>query len=76
MKITTTTWLFCILNRELSCHTSGLETAHRNGAQTVEVDVVLTSDNEPVLFHDPTLDRTTDGTGNFLYFIVSYVICI
>lgn len=29
----------------------------------VEIDVALTSDNVAVLFHDDTVERTTDGTG-------------
>ncbi|MFE7846456.1 glycerophosphodiester phosphodiesterase [Microbacterium sp. NPDC057407] len=29
----------------------------------VEVDVALTADGHPVLMHDETVDRTTDGTG-------------
>ena len=37
----------------------GLECAH-----FVEVDVRMTRDGVPVILHDPTVDRTTDGTGN------------
>ncbi len=33
------------------------------GAPYIEIDVRLTSDGVPVLMHDGTLDRTTDGTG-------------
>lgn len=33
------------------------------GADIVEIDVALTRDGVPILLHDPTLDRTTDGTG-------------
>lgn len=33
------------------------------GATTVEVDLVLTADAEPVILHDLTVDRTTDGHG-------------
>lgn len=29
----------------------------------VEVDIALTADRQPVLMHDATVDRTTDGTG-------------
>lgn len=29
----------------------------------IEIDVQLTSDNQAVMFHDPTLDRLTDQTG-------------
>jgi glycerophosphoryl diester phosphodiesterase len=34
------------------------------GYQHIETDVHETSDGELVLFHDPTLDRTTNGRGN------------
>jgi glycerophosphoryl diester phosphodiesterase len=34
------------------------------GAQLVELDVQLTRDGEVVVLHDPTVDRTTDGTGD------------
>jgi len=33
------------------------------GVDAVEVDVRLTADGVPVLLHDPTVDRTTDGHG-------------
>ncbi|MBV9354252.1 MAG: glycerophosphodiester phosphodiesterase [Chloroflexi bacterium] len=33
------------------------------GAPWVELDVQLTRDDQPVVVHDPTLDRTTDGRG-------------
>lgn len=33
------------------------------GADGVEVDVRLTRDGEPVVIHDSTVDRTTDGRG-------------
>ena len=33
------------------------------GFDYVEVDVALTADRHPVLMHDPTVDRTTDGHG-------------
>jgi glycerophosphoryl diester phosphodiesterase len=39
------------------------EAARAAGATTVEIDVVLTADGEPVVLHDLTLDRTTDGAG-------------
>lgn len=37
--------------------------AARQGAPWVEIDVHLNRDKVPVLIHDHTLDRTTDGTG-------------
>ena len=33
------------------------------GSDWIELDVRLTADFEAVLMHDPTVDRTTDGTG-------------
>lgn len=43
------------------------ETAFRNTArlpvEQIEFDVQLTADGVPVIFHDATLDRVTDGTG-------------
>lgn len=41
----------------------GIETAAAQGARMVEIDVMLTADLVPVVIHDLTLDRTTDGTG-------------
>jgi glycerophosphoryl diester phosphodiesterase len=40
-----------------------LQAAKAWGATTVEIDVVLTADGEPILLHDLTVDRTTDGRG-------------
>ena len=37
--------------------------AKRNGATAVEVDVFLSADGVPVVIHDATVDRTTDGSG-------------
>jgi glycerophosphoryl diester phosphodiesterase len=39
------------------------EAARSAGATTVEIDVVLSAEGEPVVLHDLTVDRTTDGTG-------------
>ena len=39
------------------------EAAKAYGATTVEADIVLTADAEPIVLHDRTLDRTTDGRG-------------
>ncbi len=33
------------------------------GSDWVEIDIRRTSDGVPVLMHDATVDRTTDGTG-------------
>lgn len=37
--------------------------AAKNGATGVELDIEFTSDGVPVLMHDNTVDRTTDGSG-------------
>lgn len=37
--------------------------AVRYGAKWLELDVKLTADQRPVIFHDKTLERTTNGTG-------------
>jgi glycerophosphoryl diester phosphodiesterase len=37
--------------------------ALRLGADALELDVRRSADGEPMVFHDPTLDRTTDRTG-------------
>ena len=42
---------------------AGLRKAHELGVAWVEFDVMLTAEGTPVLFHDETLERTTDGTG-------------
>ncbi len=42
---------------------AGIRQAHREGAVWVEFDVRLTADGHPILMHDDTLDRTTDGHG-------------
>lgn len=41
----------------------GLEIAARLGCRGVEFDVMLSADGVPVLIHDETLERTTDGSG-------------
>ena len=42
---------------------ASFEEAVRLGARIVEFDVRLTRDTVPIVIHDPTVDRTTDGTG-------------
>src|SRR5262250_3076843 len=39
------------------------EAAKACGATTVEADIVVTADAEPIVLHDRTLDRTTNGHG-------------
>jgi glycerophosphoryl diester phosphodiesterase len=42
---------------------AGIRRAAFFGLRWVEFDVALTRDNEPVLLHDETVNRTTDGKG-------------
>jgi glycerophosphoryl diester phosphodiesterase len=38
--------------------------SYKHGFKYVECDIAFTSDGVPVLLHDSTIDRTSDGTGN------------
>ena len=38
--------------------------SYLNGFKFVETDISFTSDDVPVLLHDSTINRTSDGTGN------------
>jgi len=40
-----------------------IQTAADMGCKWVELDVKLTKDSVPVIFHDDDLDRTTNGHG-------------
>ncbi|XP_070580830.1 glycerophosphodiester phosphodiesterase 1-like [Ptychodera flava] len=42
---------------------AAIREAKRNGADGVELDVHFTKDGVPVIIHDPSVDRTTDGQG-------------
>jgi len=42
---------------------ASLRRAQADGATWVEFDVMLTAEGVPVLFHDDTVDRTTNGAG-------------
>lgn len=42
---------------------AGIRLAARMGFRAVEFDVMLSADATPVLIHDETLERTTDGRG-------------
>jgi len=43
---------------------AGIRLAARLGLQAVEFDVMLSGDGTPVLIHDETLERTTNGRGS------------
>jgi glycerophosphoryl diester phosphodiesterase len=45
---------------------SSIYTAHDLGLEWVELDVKLTKDMVPIIFHDGTLDRTTSGSGRVI----------
>jgi len=42
---------------------AALELALAQGADVIEIDVHMSADGYPVLFHDDTLERTTNGRG-------------
>ena len=43
---------------------SAFKLSKKNGFDYVETDINFTSDNIPVLLHDSTIDRTSNGSGN------------
>lgn len=44
---------------------ASIHEAGRQGAQWVELDVVLSSDHVPMIYHDNTLNRCSNGAGPF-----------
>ncbi|XP_056125756.1 glycerophosphodiester phosphodiesterase 1 [Rhinichthys klamathensis goyatoka] len=42
---------------------AAIRTASENGATGVELDLEFTADGVPILMHDDTVDRTTNGSG-------------
>src|SRR3546814_224767 len=53
-------WSSDVCSSDLLC---SMKAAAGAGARWVEFDVMLTTDGEPVLFHDDTLQRTTGVAG-------------
>ncbi len=47
---------------------AAFELAIRQNADAIELDATLCADGHVVVFHDDTLDRTTDGTGDIKNF--------
>lgn len=47
--------------------------AIEKGVSYVECEMLFTSDNVPVLLHDTTIDRTSNGTGAISELTLSYV---
>ncbi|TDE92762.1 glycerophosphodiester phosphodiesterase [Occultella glacieicola] len=47
--------------------------AMQSGAEYVEIDVHTTADGVPIVLHDQTVDRTTDGTGDVAQLQSSYL---
>ncbi|XP_006811825.1 glycerophosphodiester phosphodiesterase 1-like [Saccoglossus kowalevskii] len=43
---------------------AAIREAKKNGADGVELDLEFTKDGVPILLHDSTVDRTTNGSGN------------
>ena len=57
-----------IAHRGASAHApentiAAFEVAAKQGANAIELDAQLSADDQPVVFHDLTLGRTTDGEG-------------
>ena len=48
--------------------------AEEVGCYGIELDVQLTKDDEIVIMHDETIDRTTSGTGNIRDYIRNCVL--
>jgi glycerophosphoryl diester phosphodiesterase len=52
---------------------AAVSSAIRTGAEYVEVDVHTTADDVPVILHDQTVNRTTDGTGDVAQLTAAYL---
>ena len=45
---------------------SAFRSAMEKGAEMIECDIHLSRDQVPVVIHDSSLDRTTNGSGNIV----------
>nr|WP_246221314.1 glycerophosphodiester phosphodiesterase family protein [Phytoactinopolyspora mesophila] len=52
---------------------AAVEAGMRTGAEYIEIDVHSSTDGVPIVLHDSTLDRTTDGTGALRDVTADYV---
>jgi len=52
---------------------SAFELASSQGADAIELDAKLCADGEIIIFHDQTLERTTDGSGKVLDFSLAAI---
>ena len=52
---------------------SSIKMAHELGAGWVEFDVKITADDAVIVFHDDTLERTSDGVGNVADFSLAEI---
>ncbi|XP_034044137.1 glycerophosphodiester phosphodiesterase 1 [Thalassophryne amazonica] len=50
---------------------AAIREAHKNGATGVELDLEFSADGIPILMHDETVDRTTNGSGSLTQLSVS-----
>lgn len=49
---------------------AAFRSAYEMGAEMIELDILLTKDGIPIVIHDETLERTTDGTGKVSEFML------
>ena len=76
MRLETNDSVLVVAHRGFACcfpenTTEAMRGARALGSDGVEVDVRLTADGEPILMHDATVDRTTDGSGEVRRFKLS-----
>ncbi len=50
---------------------SAFRAAYQMGADMIELDITLSKDGVPVVIHDDTLDRTTNGKGKVSHYLLA-----